>query len=513
MKLLLIRHAIAEEREDFARTGKDDRLRPLTDEGRKKMKQAARGLRRLAPRSTCWRPARSPGPPQTGAIVDSVYGGLQEVEIDELSPGATPADFLRWLRSRRRECIAAVGHEPSISLIFSWLLTGAERRIFSFRKGGACLLDFPGEVGAGTATLVWALTPGPAPGPRGLRCADLRPSSSGLLSRPPEEGARLLALSFLDQAAAARPRLATPRTPRRSTTSASACAGCAAASRPTAASRPAGPEKARTPAPPARRLDRPGPRHRGPDRMAARPEPAPLLAAPGGPRLAARPPRGAQARRLRELQDEVAGEFDSLEAELRAPALRLPTEVRLDARKARPDLRRGDRGDPPRPGGGSRGAPGPRMSGPGDEEEAHGARIRAKRLRYLLEPCSARSPEPPRSSSGSRPSRTSSATSTTPTSWKPSSPRRSRSPPPSGRAKILELSLSDAPDENLLRAERRRARESGLIALARLNRARRDRLFATLEAEWLEGKAGDFLREVEGLGEEMVERRERQKGT
>src|SRR6478672_122417 len=49
MKLLLIRHAIAEEREDFARTGKDDRLRPLTDEGRKKMKQGARGLRRCVP--------------------------------------------------------------------------------------------------------------------------------------------------------------------------------------------------------------------------------------------------------------------------------------------------------------------------------------------------------------------------------------------------------------------------------------------------------------------------------
>ena len=59
MKLLLIRHAIAEEREDFARTGKDDRLRPLTDEGRKKMKQAARGPARVScPRSTCWRPAR-----------------------------------------------------------------------------------------------------------------------------------------------------------------------------------------------------------------------------------------------------------------------------------------------------------------------------------------------------------------------------------------------------------------------------------------------------------------------
>ena len=50
MQLLVIRHAIAVEREDFARTGKDDRLRPLTDEGRKKMKQGAKGLRQLAPR-------------------------------------------------------------------------------------------------------------------------------------------------------------------------------------------------------------------------------------------------------------------------------------------------------------------------------------------------------------------------------------------------------------------------------------------------------------------------------
>jgi phosphohistidine phosphatase len=159
MKLLLIRHAIAEEREDFARTGKDDRLRPLTDEGRKKMKQAARGLREIVPEIGLLATSPLTRAAQTGAIVDSVYGGLQEVEIDQLSPEATPNDFLRWLRKQKVDCVAAVGHEPSLSLTLSWLLTGSERRIFAFRKGGACLLDFPDEVGAGTATLVWALTP------------------------------------------------------------------------------------------------------------------------------------------------------------------------------------------------------------------------------------------------------------------------------------------------------------------------------------------------------------------
>jgi phosphohistidine phosphatase len=159
MRLLMIRHAIAEEREHFARTGKDDHLRPLTDEGRKKMKQGARGLRTVLPEIDLLATSPLTRAAQTGAIVDSVYGGLKEVEIEELAPDADPADFLRWLRQRKEETVAVVGHEPSISLILSWLLTGAERQILTFRKGGACLLEFPGEVAAGTATLQWALTP------------------------------------------------------------------------------------------------------------------------------------------------------------------------------------------------------------------------------------------------------------------------------------------------------------------------------------------------------------------
>ncbi|HSK80134.1 MAG TPA: histidine phosphatase family protein [Thermoanaerobaculia bacterium] len=160
MKLLLIRHAIAEEPEDFARTGKDDRQRPLTDDGRKKMKQNAKGLRELVPEIDLLATSPLTRAAQTAAILDSVYGGLSEVEIEELSPEATPTEFLRWLRKQKAETIAAVGHEPSLSLILSWLLTGNERRLFSFRKGGACLLEFPDEVGAGTATLLWALAPG-----------------------------------------------------------------------------------------------------------------------------------------------------------------------------------------------------------------------------------------------------------------------------------------------------------------------------------------------------------------
>ncbi|MFL6292127.1 MAG: SixA phosphatase family protein [Thermoanaerobaculia bacterium] len=159
MRLLLVRHAIAEEREDFARTGKDDRLRPLTDEGRKKMKQAARGLRALVPEIDLLATSPLTRAAQTGAILDTVYGGLDEVEIEELSPETTPEAFLRWLRKQKGDVIAAVGHEPSLSQILGWLLTGTDRRLFAFRKGGACLLELGDEPAGGTATLLWALTP------------------------------------------------------------------------------------------------------------------------------------------------------------------------------------------------------------------------------------------------------------------------------------------------------------------------------------------------------------------
>jgi len=160
MRLLLVRHAIAEDQEDFARTGKDDRLRPLTDEGRKKMKQAARGLRSLVPEIDLLATSPLTRAAQTGAILDSVFGGIDVVEIDELSPETTPEQFLRWLRQQKGDLIGAVGHEPSLSQILGWLLTGTDRRLFAFRKGGACLLEFgDDEPAGGTATLLWALTP------------------------------------------------------------------------------------------------------------------------------------------------------------------------------------------------------------------------------------------------------------------------------------------------------------------------------------------------------------------
>ena len=74
MNVLVIRHAIAEDRDVFARTEKDDDERPLTDEGRKKMARGAQGLHTLVPKLDLIASSPLVRAQQTAAIVAMVCG-------------------------------------------------------------------------------------------------------------------------------------------------------------------------------------------------------------------------------------------------------------------------------------------------------------------------------------------------------------------------------------------------------------------------------------------------------
>ena len=138
-----------------------------------------------------------------------------------------------------------------------------------------------------------------------------------------------------------------------------------------------------------------------------------------------------------------------------------------------------------------------------DETEAHQARISAKRLRYLLEPLTDELPlavpvvkrlkglqEVLGELHDAHVLETELQISVV-----EAAAERAR--------KLFDVSIHAVLDDKILRAERRRAVESGIIALARLNRARRDRLFQKLEEGWLEGNDADFFRDVGQLGEVM----------
>ncbi|HET7457196.1 MAG TPA: phosphohistidine phosphatase SixA [Gemmatimonadaceae bacterium] len=160
MQLLVIRHGVAEERDEFAESGQDDALRPLTKEGKWKMERIARALRRVVSSLDVLGSSPLLRATQTASIVASAYGDLEITALPALVPGAPRDTFLAWLRRQRdAAAVAIVGHEPDLGALVTWLLTGEEESHVPLRKGGACFLAIDGRPRAGCALLEWALTP------------------------------------------------------------------------------------------------------------------------------------------------------------------------------------------------------------------------------------------------------------------------------------------------------------------------------------------------------------------
>jgi phosphohistidine phosphatase len=157
MRVLVIRHAIAEDSE----RGQTDAERELTKAGRRKMRDASAGLRRVVGKLDVLGSSPLVRAAQTAEIVSQAYDGLAISVVEALKPGKPLKTLLQWIQSQPpASTIAIVGHEPQLGLLVSWLLAGEGRRSFvRMRKGGACLLSFVRSVKAGNATLEWMLKP------------------------------------------------------------------------------------------------------------------------------------------------------------------------------------------------------------------------------------------------------------------------------------------------------------------------------------------------------------------
>jgi phosphohistidine phosphatase len=165
MNLLVIRHAIAEDKEEFAATGRTDDLRPLTEAGRGKMRRAAQGLRAVIGRISLLASSPLVRARETAEIVAPPLGVPRVEIVDALRPERDYDELVEWLRGRAQpnddedRTVAVVGHEPHLSGLVTWLMTGFDDSRLELKKGGACLLHFDDEPSKGTATLRWLLTP------------------------------------------------------------------------------------------------------------------------------------------------------------------------------------------------------------------------------------------------------------------------------------------------------------------------------------------------------------------
>ncbi len=158
MNLLIVRHGEAGNQEQFSRTGEDDALRPLTPRGRKRMAKAAAGLKTFVPSIDMLASSPLIRAAQTADILCHEYE-IKCVEITELIPTRRPQAVLKWLSHQKpRQTIVLVGHEPQLSALATWLITGLEESVLDLKKGGACWLEFEDRPSPGAGRLRWLMT-------------------------------------------------------------------------------------------------------------------------------------------------------------------------------------------------------------------------------------------------------------------------------------------------------------------------------------------------------------------
>ena len=160
MQLVIIRHAIAGDREAFARkTGRPDSARPITKAGQTIMRRVAHGLRREVRSIDVLAASPLVRAAQTAAIVAKEYGDIDVETVPALAQRA-PDKVVKWLRTQRdADVVAIVGHEPYLGILVTWLMSGLSTSHASIEKAGVCMLDIEGKPGARSATLCWALSP------------------------------------------------------------------------------------------------------------------------------------------------------------------------------------------------------------------------------------------------------------------------------------------------------------------------------------------------------------------
>jgi phosphohistidine phosphatase len=148
MQLYFLRHGEA----DWPDWKKSDDERPLTEFGKKEVRDVAKFLARLKVRPDLIVTSPLPRAAQTAEIaVDFLKAKLRKDEL--LAPGFGMSELGTILKRHRSKALMLVGHEPDFTNVISGL-TGASLKL---SKAGVALLDVDPEPEEGR--LLWLFPP------------------------------------------------------------------------------------------------------------------------------------------------------------------------------------------------------------------------------------------------------------------------------------------------------------------------------------------------------------------
>ncbi len=158
-ELYIMRHDIAVDRGSAGFS--DDTKRPLTPEGKKKMKEIMEGLVRLGfdvdwiVTSPLVRAAET-----ADIVADELGGRVARDDSDALEPGGSPEALISFLAKQpSRKRVLVVGHEPDLSELAARLIGAGRHANLALKKGGCCLISFDEFPPKSAGQLVWWLTP------------------------------------------------------------------------------------------------------------------------------------------------------------------------------------------------------------------------------------------------------------------------------------------------------------------------------------------------------------------
>jgi phosphohistidine phosphatase len=158
ISLYLVRHAFAAHADPAQ--WPDDSTRPLTADGIRRFRSAARGLRRLVPEVDVVLSSGFARAWETAELLHEETGWPKPQECSALEAGRPASGAVDVLRQHSEQAVALVGHEPYLSRLASLLCAGGEDTLrLDLKKGAVALLRIDGEVGPGSAELRWALAP------------------------------------------------------------------------------------------------------------------------------------------------------------------------------------------------------------------------------------------------------------------------------------------------------------------------------------------------------------------
>jgi phosphohistidine phosphatase len=155
MRLLIIRHAIAV---PHGTPDVPEEERPLTPRGERRFRATARGLARICRRPDVLLTSPLVRARQTADIAAEAWGKIEPREEEALAGGTFEAIAAAVEKHSDKGVVAIFGHEPDVSTVLARLLGSKAGERFTFRKGGAALVDVPGRLAEGGA-LVWFVPP------------------------------------------------------------------------------------------------------------------------------------------------------------------------------------------------------------------------------------------------------------------------------------------------------------------------------------------------------------------